>query len=279
MLRDYRPETPEEYIGDPNLVENIRVYVKKKVPVILYGKPGVGKTSLVQLIGKLDGYHIIEYNASDERTKEKIKEIYRIAVTESLVKILILLDEADGSKASLSDVIKDTIHPVILTANKLWKIPKEIQDLCEKIEIRTRNLGEIVKRVKEIVEKEKLPPPDYSKITTDIRSSIISTIHGGQKYRPTDDVTFDIIRDLFREGKIEYLDKRKHLIWVLENADNFLSGRNLYDAIQLIAEADICNDMRILRSLPRGRGKKVSYPYIFKRKKALGVEGDEKPHR
>lgn len=42
--------------------------------VMIYGPPGIGKTSAAHLVAKLEGYDIVESNASDTRSK-KLMEV------------------------------------------------------------------------------------------------------------------------------------------------------------------------------------------------------------
>jgi replication factor C subunit 1 len=45
--------------------------------VSLSGPPGIGKTTSAHLVAKLEGYDILEYNASDTRN-EKLLKVYSI---------------------------------------------------------------------------------------------------------------------------------------------------------------------------------------------------------
>ena len=45
-----------------------------KKAVLLSGPPGIGKTTMAQLVCKEAGYNWIELNASDVRSKVKLKE-------------------------------------------------------------------------------------------------------------------------------------------------------------------------------------------------------------
>ena len=44
---------------------------------LLSGSPGIGKTTTVRVIGKKLGFHILELNASDVRSKTKIEELLK----------------------------------------------------------------------------------------------------------------------------------------------------------------------------------------------------------
>ena len=53
--------------------------------VCLSGPPGIGKTTSAHLVAKLEGYDILEYNASDTRN-EKLLRVRPVAIPLSLGK-------------------------------------------------------------------------------------------------------------------------------------------------------------------------------------------------
>ncbi|MGI0090203.1 MAG: AAA family ATPase, partial [Nitrososphaerales archaeon] len=70
-------------------------------PVLLSGPPGVGKSTSVYAVAKEFGYTVIEYNASDVRTRERLREALSPTLENASVfgkdeKLLVFLDEIDG---------------------------------------------------------------------------------------------------------------------------------------------------------------------------------------
>lgn len=61
--------------------KNIKANFKKPGPdgmglyraVIISGPPGIGKTTSAHLVAKLEGYDILEYNASDTRNEKLLR--------------------------------------------------------------------------------------------------------------------------------------------------------------------------------------------------------------
>ena len=115
--------------------------------VIIHGPPGIGKTTAAHLVAKLEGYDIVESNASDTRSKKLVETgLKGVLSTTSLMgyfggpgttdveaskkKLVLIMDEVDGMSAgdrggvgALAAVCKKTQIPIILICNDR-KLPK-----------------------------------------------------------------------------------------------------------------------------------------------------------
>ena len=114
--------------------------------VMIHGPPGVGKTTAAHLVAKLEGYDIVESNASDTRSKKLVETgLKGVLSTTSLMgyfsqgaddveaskkKLVLIMDEVDGMSAgdrggvgALAAVCKKTQIPMILICNDR-KLPK-----------------------------------------------------------------------------------------------------------------------------------------------------------
>ena len=113
-------------------------------PVLLTGPPGVGKSTAVYAVARQFGYTVIEYNASDVRTRERLRDALAPTLENTSVfgneKLLIFLDEIDGllGRADYAgmdyvlDFIENTTTPVAMAANleetqKIKKIEQKSQ--------------------------------------------------------------------------------------------------------------------------------------------------------
>lgn len=166
----YRPKHIAEVVGNSTALRQMvkwgQVWTRESRPLLLYGKPGTGKTSSVYALAEDLKWEVIELNASDQRTKEVIQKIAGAgSQTGSLTgaeRKVILLDEVDnlhgtadrgGAKAIL-DVIKTARQPVILIANDLYQISAEIRSRCELVQFRALPARSIAPRLRFICSSE-----------------------------------------------------------------------------------------------------------------------------
>ncbi|THV96670.1 DNA replication factor C, large subunit [Aureobasidium pullulans] len=112
--------------------------------VMIHGPPGIGKTTAAHLVAKLEGFDIVESNASDTRSKKLVESgLKGVLSTTSLMgyfssgevdtskkKMVLIMDEVDGMSAgdrggvgALAAVCKKTQIPMILICNDR-KLPK-----------------------------------------------------------------------------------------------------------------------------------------------------------
>ena len=133
----YRPSKREDFVGNAAAVAEIENWAKawkrnkppKKRALFLYGPPGIGKTSIAQVISKQYGFDLIEINASDARNKSTLEEALGKAIKQNMnlfgQRRLILLDEMDGLSGTsdrggvsyIAKAIDESSAPMILVAN------------------------------------------------------------------------------------------------------------------------------------------------------------------
>lgn len=153
--------------------------------VMLHGPPGIGKTTAAHLVAKLEGYDIVESNASDTRSKKLVEEGLRgVLSTTSLHgyfagdgkkveaskrKLVLIMDEVDGMSAgdrggvgALAAVCKKTEIPMILICNdrRLPKM-KPFDYVTFDLPFRRPTVDQIRSRIMTIAFREglKLPGP------------------------------------------------------------------------------------------------------------------------
>lgn len=172
----YRPAHLADLVGNKTAVMQIaewaKTWTRKSRPLLLYGKPGIGKTSAAYALATDMNWEVIELNASDQRTAAVIERIAGAgSVTASLtgaMRKLIILDEADnlqgnadrgGAKAIL-ECIRNAQQPMVLIANDLYGLSPEIRARCEPIQFKAVPARSIVPRLKYLCSVEKISCSD-----------------------------------------------------------------------------------------------------------------------
>jgi len=263
LTEKYRPKTIEEFVGDKKVIETLMKYVENNIPTILVGKPGIGKTSAVYIVANELDYNVIETNASDERRKNELKDLGSRLRMKTFSKNLFLLDEIDGleNQDLLSGYIMDSHYPIVMTANEKYKVSPKITKYCKMIEMSPPPLALVVKRMKEIAEKEGVKVT-YDRVSTDVRASINNTFYEGNGYNE-DKNNFEKVNRVFRAKKVEDIP----LIWLLDNVHNFYHGKDLYNSIKILSKVEETKNKELLSCLPRAKKGRPGYPYMLRRYK------------
>jgi len=166
----YRPKTFDDIVGivkEKKIVEN---WVKNwkennpQMPLLLVGPAGTGKTTFAHVIAN-EFSDSIELNASDKRSYDIIMStVGESATTKSFFTKdnehkLIILDEVDGihgredsgGTRAIGKIIKESIHPIVMTANDFYSPRlKTIKTKCKVIKfskIRTPSINVLLRRI------------------------------------------------------------------------------------------------------------------------------------
>ncbi len=258
----YAPKTLDEFVGNDKAVKRIIAWIsnwknEKKKALLVYGPPGVGKTTLMPLIAKRFNYYLIETNASDVRSAEVIKNQFEKALSQASLFYkgrLMVFDEIDGIAGSedrgaskeIIEIIKTTRYPVILIANDAYAPAlRNIKNYCEMVEFRKIDTRLILKRLKEILAEEGIKYEESALATIarnangDLKAAIndLQIVAEGKKeikledvkvagYRDLERNIFDALRIIFKTESAQVasmatsnLDKDpdEFILWVREN--------------------------------------------------------------
>ncbi len=167
---DLRPSSLDELLMSRETRQKIQDWIAswesgtpKKRGLLLYGTPGLGKTSAAIAISKSKGWNILEVNSSDFRSEKFLnmtagmfamyRDLDSFADPSPKRKIdkMVLVDEADniferggagkerGGYVAIRDTLRETKIPVVITMNEYWEFyrkstAKDIISLCEVVE-------------------------------------------------------------------------------------------------------------------------------------------------
>jgi replication factor C large subunit len=168
----YRPRRLEEVAGNAPAIRRMYEWAvswtRDSRPLILYGKPGTGKTSSAHALAADMHWDVVELNASDQRTKAVIEKIAGLSSTTGSLtgasRKLILLDEADnlqgtadrGGARAILDVVARSLQPIILIANDLYGLSPELRARCEPVQFRALQSRSIGSRLRFICASERV---------------------------------------------------------------------------------------------------------------------------
>ncbi|KAG5939009.1 hypothetical protein E4U53_007909 [Claviceps sorghi] len=153
--------------------------------IIISGPPGIGKTTAAHLAAKLEGYDVLESNASDTRSKKLVEAGLSDSMNNTSLlgffagdgkkvdaakkKTVLIMDEVDGMSAgdrggvgALAKFCKKTEVPLILICNER-RLPKmkPFDHAAFDIRFNRPTVDQVRSRIMTICHREglKLPPP------------------------------------------------------------------------------------------------------------------------
>jgi replication factor C large subunit len=255
----YRPKNREDFVGNLSAVVTVEKWLKKwkkKPPkrraLFLYGPPGVGKTSIAQVLANEHDFDLIEINASDARNKSSLEEVLGKAIKQNVTlfgqRRLILLDEMDGLSGSsdrggvsfIAKAIDESTAPMILVANTIKdNMESKFSSILRKVtsvEFKPLNFQETYETLEKIAQEQGVNVhPDVLELIAmktegDLRSAIVDLeiISRGKKVVNPDDS--------------DVLDKRDRQDLTPNILNKIFSATSLWEARQTIRQSMISYD-------------------------------------
>ncbi|RHZ64473.1 replication factor C subunit 1 [Aspergillus thermomutatus] len=230
--------------------------------VMIHGPPGIGKTTAAHLVAKIEGYDVVETNASDTRSKKLVESgLSDILDTTSLQgyfsgegkkvestkkNLVLIMDEVDGMSAgdrggvsALVSIAKKTHIPLILICNER-RLPKmkPFDHITYELPFRRPTAEQIRARLSTICFREglKIPPPVLDGLiegtNSDIRQVInmLSTVKLDQQ-----NLDFDKGKEMSKAWEKHVILKPWDIVSKILNAQTFApsSKTTLGDKIEL----------------------------------------------
>ena len=178
----YRPETLSELRGNDKAAEQLAEWADTwddhGEAVVLYGSPGIGKTSAAHALANDEGWATVELNASDQRTADVIERFAGRAAKNATLqgsaggagagggdtdsRQLVILDEADnihgnydrGGASAITELVKDSGQPIVLIANDFYEMSRGLRNASQEIEFRDVSARSIVPVLRDICRRE-----------------------------------------------------------------------------------------------------------------------------
>ncbi|NPA23675.1 MAG: replication factor C large subunit [Crenarchaeota archaeon] len=250
-VEKYRPRRLSEIVdieeAKRRVVEWIKQWLSGKIPekkaILLVGPPGVGKTTLAHAVANEFGLEVLELNASDVRTGERLRQIIGKAMKEASLfgfrGRLILLDEVDGLHAredagglsAIIELVQETRWPIIMTANNPWDPKfKQLREIAEVIQIKPLSEDDIVLVLRRICNAEGIKcEEDALRLIArasggDLRAAIndLQSVAQGKKVLTKEDVLrlsdrahqYDMYRILDRAFRIRRMDEVRQITFL-----------------------------------------------------------------
>lgn len=276
----YAPKKLDDIIGNTDKVEHVKQWMlqwltkKSRKPLLVWGPPGTGKTSLAYALKEQFDLELVEMNASELRNRDRVERVLGgSALASSLFgkAKLILIDDADvlagrkdsGGSTAIKNFLADSPCPAIVTASDIWdKSFASIRSECEIVEFKKVGKASIRKHLEHVAKSEKsqLTPEMLDKIAEAADGDVRAALNDLQSFGPTarthEKDIFQIVRGILKaetyaaareavSGEIDY-DLIK--LWIDENIPaEYETVEDISAAYDSLSKADVF-DGRIRKS-------------------------------
>jgi replication factor C large subunit len=256
-VEKYRPKKIVDVIGNEEakaaFVDWIKSTHKTKKAVLLYGPPGVGKTTLVNAAANEFGFKVIEMNASDTRSEKAINAVAAPATsfvaldtfTSKTKGNILFLDEVDGiagneDRGGVSAIIKiveSTRIPIVMAANDpdLEKL-RPLKKFCGLIRFQQIRIPLIISALQKICHQEgiKAEFEALEQIAQNSRGDVRSAINDLQSVA-------EVTKTLTLQDTLGLAYRNKD-ISMDETLRGYFSVKSLQDASTLLSRSGVNYD-------------------------------------
>ncbi|MCK4702723.1 replication factor C large subunit, partial [Candidatus Bathyarchaeota archaeon] len=252
----YRPKSKEEIVGNSEAVGKLEKWLKswkkkppKKRAAFVYGPPGTGKTAAIQALAMEKGFDLLEINASDSRTKNRIEAVLGKAAGQTVTVFgrprMILLDEMEGVSGqkdrggvtAISNVIKTTRIPIVLVATTVREnMESKFRPLRSKatlIEFQPVPFSEVYKSLERIARENGV------EVHPEALDTLASRSHGDLRSAINDLETVARGKTEVNPGDIEWMGERDRQDYTPNIINRIFSARTLLEARKTISQSMI----------------------------------------
>lgn len=265
-VEKYRPQNLDEIVLEDKTKEFIKNCLQKKTitHLLLYGKQGMGKTSLAKIIVKELGCDCLYINASDTRgidtVRDEIKNFLQLMPSNGSIQVVIM-DEFDGFREDAMRALRNMLEEYsetnrfIFTCNDINRIIEPIRSRVYEINISNPPVKTCLERCINILKNEnielndknknilskkvKVFYPDIRKIIFELQASLDLSFNLNDNIENFETVASELLNKLSKE---DFVTIRKYII---ENEKKFDS--DYYGLIKKICEVIFYSDMDIIK--------------------------------
>ena len=256
----YRPKKREDFVGNAAAVEAIEKWLKswkgkkppKKRAIFLYGPPGIGKTSIAQVLANEYDFDLIEINASDARNKNTLEESVGKAIKQNVTlfgqRRLVLLDEMDGLSGTndrggvsyIAKAIDESVSPMILVANTIKEnMESRFSSILRKvtsIEFKPLTSQDVYGKLEKIAKEQGV------NVDSDVFDTIVFQTDGDLRSAIVDLETISRGKTSVSSSDSEVLHKRDRQDLTPNILNRIFSATSLWEARQTIRQSMISYD-------------------------------------
>jgi replication factor C large subunit len=267
-VEKYRPKKIADVIGNEEakaaFVEWLKNKRHTKKAVLLYGPPGVGKTTLVNAAANEFSLRVIEMNASDTRSEKAINAVAKPATsfvaldtfsTESKGNIL-FMDEVDGiagnedrgGVSAIVKIVEESRVPVIMAANdpELEKL-RPLKKVSALIRFQQVRIPLIIAMLQKICQKE------HIKAEFEALERIAQNSHGDVRSAINDLQSLGEATKVLTLQDTMMLSARNKDISMDDTLRGYFSAKSLAEASALLSRSSVDYDdlmMAVADNLP-----------------------------
>ncbi|RKP19960.1 DNA replication factor C, large subunit [Rozella allomycis CSF55] len=233
LLTDkYKPKKIKDLVGNKSNVDKLVNWLKgwtsstPQKAVLISGPPGIGKTSSVFVVASELNYSIIEFNASDTRSKKSLEATVKHLIDNKSLnqffkgettqqtkeKKLILMDEVDGMSSGdrggmqeLIQIIKKTKTPIICICNdRSSQKVRSLANYCLDLRFKRPDANQIRSRIMMISFREglKIDSASVDQLVAGTQSDIRQIINTISTWKTTQSsMGYDQAKKLTTENK------------------------------------------------------------------------------
>jgi replication factor C large subunit len=217
LLVKYAPKSSADIVGNASAIREIKHWLsswQKGHGLLVHGQPGTGKTSAVRLIAKELGYEILEVSAD---VAIPAKELAAASAQKSIFskKKLILVESIDLSTRGISQLVKDSMSPVICTALDAYRIVPAVRKSFRLVKFDKPGEAELARFAAKIRDEENLQINDrqltqLARMSNgDLRSLVIDIevtslgVDTKPGYRNFEENVFNTLKLIFKTTSID----------------------------------------------------------------------------